>query len=55
MLNFLILSCSCLRKAVTAHGDDTSANPHHLLFVVLAYADLVQIVTRFGPEANISV
>jgi len=27
----------------------TSANPHQ------AYADLVQIVARFGPEAHISV
>jgi hypothetical protein len=37
------------------YGDETSANPHHLLFVVLAYADLVRIVAWFGPEAHISV
>lgn len=29
--------------------------PHRLLFVVLAYADMVQIVARFGPEAHVSV
>jgi hypothetical protein len=30
------------------YGQEESRNPHRLLFVVLAYADLVQIVARFG-------
>lgn len=30
-------------------------NPHHLLFVVLAYADLTVIVARFGLEAHVTV
>ena len=36
-------------------GSDPLANPHHLRFVVLAYADLVQIVARLGPSAYITV
>ena len=35
--------------------DEEGANPHHLLFVVLAYANLVVIVVRLGPDAHISV
>jgi hypothetical protein len=38
-----------------SHGHDAITNPHRLLFVVLAYADLVQIVARFGPHAHVSV
>jgi hypothetical protein len=30
-------------------------NPHRLLYVVLAYADLVQIVVRFGRSGHIGV
>jgi len=33
----------------------TLANPRRLLFVVLAYADMVQIVARFGANAHVSV
>lgn len=33
----------------------TLANPRHLLFVVLAYGDMVQIVARFGAGAHVSV
>jgi hypothetical protein len=36
-------------------GREAITNPHRLLFVVLAYADLVQIVARFGAEAHVSV
>jgi hypothetical protein len=38
-----------------ASKEDTVANPHRLLFVVLAYADVVQIVARMGADAHISV
>ena len=37
------------------YDDETSANSHHLLFVILTYADLLQIVARFGLHAHISV
>ena len=33
----------------------TITNPHRLLFVVVAYADIVQIVARFGADAYVSV
>ncbi len=36
-------------------GEDTISHPHRLLFVVLAYADIVQIVARMGANAHISV
>jgi len=36
-------------------GEDTICNPCHLLFVVLAYEDIVQIVARMGTEAHVSV
>jgi len=36
-------------------GGKTIENSHHLLFVVLAYADMVQIVARMGTEAHVSV
>lgn len=36
-------------------GHHAITNPRHLLFVVLAYTDLVQIVARFGPHAHVSV
>lgn len=36
------------------YGHDAITNPHRLLFVVLAYADLVQIVARFGAHAHVS-
>jgi hypothetical protein len=49
-----------LKLMLAKEGDDlysheASTNSHHLLFVVLAYADLVQIVARFGPAAQVSV
>jgi hypothetical protein len=37
------------------YDHETGPELHHLLFVVLAYADLVQIVARFGPDAYVSV
>ena len=37
------------------HGEGRLDNPHHLLFVVLAYADMVQIVARLGRDAHVSV
>jgi len=37
------------------YGDETAANPHRLLFVVLAYPDFVQIVARLGRDAHLSV
>jgi hypothetical protein len=30
------------------HGEEESRSPHRLRFVVLAYADVVEIVARFG-------
>ena len=36
-------------------GETTTADPHRLLFVVLAYPDLVQIVIRLGADAHLSV
>ena len=33
----------------------TTTNPHRLLFVVVAYADSVQIVARLGADAYVSV
>ena len=33
----------------------TSTNPHRLLFVIVAYADIVQIVARLGTDAYVSV
>jgi len=30
------------------HGQEKNRNPHRLRFVVLAYADVVEIVARFG-------
>lgn len=37
------------------YGHEAARNPHRLLFVVLAYADLVQIVARFGVNSHVSV
>jgi hypothetical protein len=37
------------------HGQGADTYLHRLLFVVLAYADLVQIVARFGLDAHVSV
>ena len=34
---------------------ETITNPHRLLFVVLAYADIVQIVAHMGADAHVSV
>lgn len=33
----------------------TMTNPHRLLFVIVAYADIVQIVARLGADAYVSV
>ena len=37
------------------YGQEESKNPHDLLFVVLAYADVVQIVARFGRHGHAGV
>jgi hypothetical protein len=37
------------------YGGETAANPHRLLFVVLAYGDFAQIVARLGRDAHLSV
>lgn len=37
------------------YGQEESRNPHRLLFVVLAYADVVQIVARFGRSGHAGV
>ncbi len=48
-------------KLMLAEGRDdlcghvASTNPHHLLFVALAYTDSIQIVARFGPDANMRI
>ena len=36
-------------------SEPATANPHRLLFVVLAYADVVQIAVRLGGDALLSV
>jgi len=38
-----------------AYAEETFADPHRLLFVVLAYADFVQIVVRFGISTHVSI
>ena len=35
--------------------EEAISNPHRLLFVVLAYPDIVQIVARMGADAHVSV
>jgi hypothetical protein len=37
------------------YGHEAITNPHRLLFVVLAYTDLVQVVARFGLNSHVSV
>jgi hypothetical protein len=37
------------------YGDSMNPTARHLLFVVLAYADIVQIVVRVGRDAHVSV
>jgi hypothetical protein len=37
------------------YGDSVNPNVRHLLFVVLAYEDIVQIVARVGRDAHLSV
>jgi hypothetical protein len=37
------------------HGQEESGNPHRLLFVVLVYEDLVEIVARFGRYDHVGV
>ena len=34
------------------HSREQSRNPHRLLFVVLTYADVVEIVARFGQSVT---
>ena len=36
-------------------GAEANASPRRPLFLVLAYADLIEIVTRLGPDAQVSV
>jgi len=36
-------------------GQEASANPHRLVFVVLVYVDIVQIVARLGGDAHVSI
>ena len=35
--------------------EETITNPHRLVFVVLVYADIVQIVARMGGDAHVSI
>ena len=37
------------------YGQEESGNPHRVLFVVLAYADFVEIVARFGRYDHVGV
>ena len=37
------------------HGEEITGNPHSLRFVVLVYADVVQIVARLRPNAYVTV
>jgi hypothetical protein len=37
------------------YGDSVNPNVRHLLFVVLAYEDIVQIVARVGRDAHMSI
>jgi hypothetical protein len=37
------------------HGQEKSRNSHRLLFVVLAYTDVVEIVARFGRYGHAGV
>jgi len=37
------------------YGSEEGTNPHRLLFVVLTYADFVQIVARFGRYDYVTV
>jgi hypothetical protein len=37
------------------YGQEESTNPHRLLFVVLAYADVVEIVARVGRSGHAGV
>jgi len=37
------------------YGQEESRNPHQLRFVVLAYADVVEIVARFGRSGHAGV
>jgi hypothetical protein len=36
------------------YGASATSNGRHLLFVVLAYEEMLQIVARFGPDARVS-
>jgi hypothetical protein len=36
-------------------GEQMTGNPHSLRFVVLAYADVLQIVARLRPNAHVTV
>ena len=36
------------------YGASANSNGRHLLFVVLAYEEMLQIVARFGPDARVS-
>jgi hypothetical protein len=37
------------------YGQEESGNPHRMLFLVLAYADFVEIVARFGRYDYVAV
>ena len=37
------------------HGEEMTGNPHSVLFVVLVYAEVVQIVARLRPNAHVTV
>jgi len=37
------------------YGQEESGNPHPVLFVVLAYADFVEIVARFGRYDYVAI
>jgi len=36
-------------------GEETFDNPHRVLFIVLAYADMMQVVARLRPNAHVVV
>ena len=37
------------------HEEEINANPHPLQFIVLAYAEIVQIIARLRPSAHVTV
>ncbi len=44
-----------LAEGCGPRGEETIDDPHQLLFVVIAYADIAQIVARWGADAHVTV